>query len=212
MAKTSTLEPKCKAPFNGSGNWSWNHVPVGGIPTRERCQAVAMEAERQAAAKLVQAYRTAEAIAAQHDIETLSRELEGMARTSKNAHGGVPGEMLRRQIRAADHGAFLAAQEELAKLRGEALALAVPFLRRLVASFDEALYASAIEAEKRIEPEGLPLISGDVWTLHADGVVQALWFRRVKAQKTLDEIEPGKAIGTLQCFLTSEEHVPFSWT
>ena len=131
-----------------------------------------------------------------------------MARTSKNAHGGVPGEMLRRQIRAADHGAFLAAQEELAKARGEALALAVPFLRRLVASFDEALNASAIEAEKRIEPEGLPLISGDVWTLHADGVVQALWFRRVKAQKTLDEIEPGNAIGTLQYFLTSEEHVP----
>jgi hypothetical protein len=46
-----------------------------------------------------------------------------------------------------------------------------------VDSFDEALNASAIDAEKRIEAEALPVISRDLWTLHNDGVCQALWFR-----------------------------------
>jgi hypothetical protein len=55
--------------------------------------------------------------------------------------------------------------------------------RGVVASFDEALNASAIEAEKRIEAEALPVSSCELWTLHNDGVCQALWFRRVKAQK-----------------------------
>ena len=62
-------------------------------------------------------------------------------------------------------------------------ALIVPFLKRLVASFDEALNASAIEAEKRIEAEALPVISGELWMLRNEGVCQALWFRRLKAQK-----------------------------
>jgi hypothetical protein len=39
-----------------------------------------------------------------------------------------------------------------------------------VDSFDEALNASAIDAEKRIEAEALPVISRDLWTLHNDGV------------------------------------------
>ena len=70
-----------------------------------------------------------------------------------------------------------------------------------MASFDEALNASAIEAEKRIEAEALPVVSGELWTLHNEGVCQALWFRRLKAQKVFDEIEPNTAVGAVQFFL-----------
>ena len=63
-----------------------------------------------------------------------------------------------------------------------------------------------------IESEGLPVISGDLWTLHGDGVCQALWFRRVKAEKTLAEIEPANAVTACQYFWTNEEFTPFNWT
>ena len=63
-----------------------------------------------------------------------------------------------------------------------------------------------------IESEGLPVISGDLWTLHGDGVCQALWFRRVKAEKTLAEIEPTNAVTACQYFWTNEEFTPFNWT
>jgi hypothetical protein len=194
-----------------AGSWQWNHVPIGGF---ERCLSVASEPERQQAVKLVQQYRSQEAIAKTHDIDSMAKELDQFARTSQNTHGGVPGEMLRRQIREADHGKYEEAQAELAKLRGEALALITPYLKRLVTSLDESLNASALEAEKRIESEGFPILNGETWTLHNDGVCQALWFRRVKAEKTLAEIEPGAAIGACQFFLCSEEqepHTPFSW-
>jgi hypothetical protein len=141
----------------------------------------------------------------------MSRELDVMAKLSKNAHGGVPGEMLRRTIREADPAKWEEAQAELRKLRGEALALITPYLKRLVISLDESLNESALSAEQRIESEGFGICNGETWTLHGDGVCQALWFRRVKAEKTLAEIEPNGAIGAVQFFLTTEEHVPFSW-
>jgi hypothetical protein len=80
-----------------------------------------------------------------------------------------------------------------------------------VISLDESLNESALSAEQRIESEGFGICNGETWTLHGDGVCQALWFRRVKAEKTLAEIEPNGAIGAVQFFLTTEEHVPFSW-
>jgi hypothetical protein len=198
---------KSKIPFNGCGKWQWNHVPRGGIPTRERCQSVASENERQHAAKLVQQFRAQEKIAADNDIEARQRSFD----SPFNAPKGIHAELLRREMAQCDHNAFLAAQDELTKLRGQAVALITPFLKRLVESFDEALNASALEAEKRIEAETLPVISGDVWILHNDGVCQALWFRRVKAQKTLDEIEPGNSVGAVQYFLSNEEFTPFNW-
>jgi hypothetical protein len=68
------------------------------------------------------------------------------------------------------HGIWEAAQAELAKLRSEALALITPLLKRLVASLDESLNASAVEAEKRIESEGFRICDGQTWRLHNDGV------------------------------------------
>ena len=53
--------------------------------------------------------------------------------------------------------------------------VAALFKSGCVTSLDEALI---IEAEKRIEAEAFPVISGELWTLHNDGVCQALWFRR----------------------------------
>jgi hypothetical protein len=185
---------KSNTPFNGSGSWNWNHVPTGGIPTRERCLSVSTPGEREQAVKLIQAYRAQEAIAKTHDIDSMSKELDVMARTAGSAHGSVPGEMLRRQIRDADHGKYEEAQAELRKLRAEALALITPYLKRLVISLDDSLNESALAAEQRIESEGFGICNGETWTLHTDGVCQALWFRRVKAEKTLAEIEPNGAI------------------
>jgi hypothetical protein len=198
--------PQPETPFT-TPSWQWNFVAVGGFAPRERCQSVSTPGEREAAVRLVKAVRDAEAISALNDIDSRQRELDRPLGRVK----GVGAELLRREMSACDHDAFLAAQAELAKLRGEALALIKPFLKRLVASFDEALNASAIEAEQRIKAEGIPLIIGNAWTLHSDGVCLTLWFRRVKASKLLSEITADTAVGAVQFFLTSEEHTPFSW-
>jgi hypothetical protein len=106
---------KCRTPFNSDNAPAI--APAGGFATRERCLSVATQEERQAAVKLVQAYRAQEAIAAKHNIEHMSKELDVMAHLMKSAHGGVPGEMLRRQIREADPKTFDEAQLELTRLR-----------------------------------------------------------------------------------------------
>ena len=77
---------------------------------------------------------------------------------------------------------------------------------------ESASVARAVPTQTIIESEGLPVISGDLWTLHGDGVCQALWFRRVKAEKTLAEIEPANAVTACQYFWTNEEFTPFNWT
>ena len=118
--------PKCKTPFNGCRPWQWNEYPVGGIPPRERCQSVANEDERQQAVKLVQQYRAQKEIAAANDIEARQKSFDAPFRAPK----GIDAEMLRREMAKCDHGAFLAAQDELTKLRREAAALIVPFLKR----------------------------------------------------------------------------------
>src|SRR5262245_6892508 len=97
---------KSKTHFNGNGSWAWNHSPQGGLPTRERCRSVSTQGEREQAVKLIQAYRAQEAIAKTHDIDSMSKDLDVMARTAGSAHGSVPGEMLRRQIREADHDKY----------------------------------------------------------------------------------------------------------
>jgi hypothetical protein len=130
---------------------------------------------------------------------------------SSNGHGGFDGEMLRRNIREANPDTFAQAEMGLAKLRGEALALIKPFLKRLVASLDESLNELATEAEQRFESEGFPICNGESFKLHNDGISQALWFRRVKAEKTLAEIEPDSAVGAVQFFLTNEQPNPFQW-
>jgi hypothetical protein len=144
----------------------------------------------------------------------MAKELDVMAHQSKNAHGGIPGELLRRTIREADPAKWEEAQAELRKLRDKALELMKPFLKRLIVSLDDSLNESALAAEQRIESEGFRVCDGHTWLLHSDGVCQALWFRRVKAEKTLAEIEPGSAVGACQFFLCSQEqepHTPFNW-
>ena len=81
----------------------------------------------------------------------MAADLDRLARMSSNGHGGFDGEMLRRKIREANPDTFAQAEMGLAKLRGEALALIKPFLKRLVASLDESLNELAAEAEQRIE-------------------------------------------------------------
>ena len=170
--------------------------PSAVTPPRERCQSVASEDERQAAVKLIQAYRSAEKVSADNNIEVRQQELGRPFGAPK----GVGAEMLKREIAQCDHNAFVAAAEELAKLRSDAVELIKPYLKQLVISLDDALNAAAAEAEKRIEAEGLPVIDGGAWTLHHDGLIRTLWFRRLKAQKALDEIWVGNAVGAVRTY------------
>ena len=85
------------------------------------------------------------------------------------------------------------------------------FVSRLVASVDKSLPPSRLRSG--IE-KGFSIRNCESWTLHKD-VCQALWFRRVKAEKTLAKIEPHGAVGAAQFFLCSQEqepHTPFSWS
>ena len=78
---------------------------------------------------------------------------------SRSPHGprGVGAELLRREMAACDHDAYLAAQAELAKLREEALALVTPIVKRLVKSLADELNDTALIAEERLDKAGLPV-------------------------------------------------------
>jgi hypothetical protein len=101
---------------------------------RERCQGVGTPKEREQAIALIAAYREQHEISATHDIDATARELDQLARMSKNAHGGIPGEMLRRRMSAADPEKYNEAQTKLAQLREEAMSLVTPVLRRVLVS------------------------------------------------------------------------------
>jgi hypothetical protein len=140
----------------------------------------------------------------------MSEKLDRLSRISGNA-GGVPGEMLRRRIRAADHSKWEAAETKLAELRQDAMDLVAPVLRRVLVSFSESLAQAALEAEARLEANGLPIRSGNQWVLHQDAICMALLSCRVKVEKALFELQPLSAVGVVQFFLTNEEHTPFNW-
>ena len=182
-----------------------------GVHPRERCQTFGTEKEREQAVALVAEYRRQEEISSANDIAGMSDELDKLGRMSKNAHGGVEGEMRRRAISAADHGKWEAAQTTLAELRQEAMGLIAPVLRRVLVSYSESLAQAALEAEARLEANGLPLRSGNLWTLHEDVVCRALLSCRVKVEKVLFELQPHSAVGACQFFLTGEERTPFNW-
>ena len=119
--------------------------------------------------------------------------------------------MKRRAIRAADHSKWEAAQTRLAELRQEAIELVAPVLRRVLVSYSESLAQAALEAEARLEANGLPLRNGNEWVLHEDAVCRALLSCRVKVEKALFELQPLSAVGAVQFLLTNEEGTPFNW-
>ena len=75
MTKTQSPSPRAETPFLAP-TWPWNYVPPGGFATRERCQSVATQDERDAAVKLIQVYRAQEAISALNDIDGRAQNLE----------------------------------------------------------------------------------------------------------------------------------------
>jgi hypothetical protein len=190
----------------GTPVWPWNAPPLGGSPSRQRCQSVVSEAEAQTGPELVQSYRLKEALALQNDIDARAVQFEKPVPPK-----GVEAEMLRREMSACNHEVFLAAQADLAKLRLEALELMTPIVKRLVKSLADELNAVALEAEERLDKSGLPVRAGATWLLHSDPCVTALWSCRGKADALLASLSPENAIGATQHFLTSEENTPFTW-
>jgi hypothetical protein len=201
MPKTDS---KCKTPF-GCPKWEWNYIPA--VPDRKYCQSIVTAEEAKAGEKLIAAYRTEESVAAANDIEARQLQID---RLGNNGHG-VEKQRLRSEITACDHGKYLAAQERLAALREEALQMITPILKRLAQSYDANLAYAALTGEQRLEKIGLPIKSGDAWAMHGDGVCQAIWSCRLKAEKALAELDPNSSIGGVQFFLTPEEHTPFNW-
>ena len=212
MTKAKEVTSKTpQTPFPSAPTpWAWNVIPPGGIPGRDRCQTAGTEQERNKAAELVAEYRRQEDLSSTNDINGMSQNLDKLTRVSNNA-GGVEGEMLRAEIGAADHARFVGAQDKLAQLRQEALDLIVPVLRRVLVSYSESLAQAAVDAEARLEANGLPLRAGNEWTLHDDAICRALWSCRIKIERTLFEIQPINAVGATQFLLTSEESTPFNW-
>ena len=107
------------------------------------------------------------------------------------------------------HGKWEAAQADSRSCAARQLHRLSLFVSRLVASVDKSLPPSRLRSG--IE-KGFSIRNCESWTLHKD-VCQALWFRRVKAEKRLAEIEPHGAFGAAQFFLCSQEqkpHTPFS--
>jgi len=214
--KTEAKSLKPETPF-GKPTWPWNQPPLCGEPTRERCQSVVSHEESQAGLQLVAAYRAQESIALINDID-------GRAVAFEKPHGprGVGAELLRREMAACDHDAYLAAMAELAKLREEALALVTPIVKRLVKSLADELNDTALVAEERLAKAGLPVrYDGNIdtrtgqriimWMLHTDPLITALWSCRGKAEAALASLSVENSIGAVQFFCTSEEHTPFIW-
>ena len=203
MTKTITKSPKCATPFLRPP-WPWNHTPREGVVTRPRCQQIVNDAEREAGAKIIAEFREHEALAAANDIAHKQSETQYLK--------GVALELKQREIRACDHAIFERELGELARLREEAFLLVTPVFRRLIQSLDDELNAAALESERRLDAAGLPIKSGSEWLAHEDILCAALWSRRDKAEKTFAVFQERRdGIGAAQYFLTSEEHVPFSW-
>jgi hypothetical protein len=170
---------------------------------RKKEQAVALVAE----------VRRQEDLSSTNDINLMSDHLDKLSRLSGSS-GGFEGEMMRRRLREADHGKWEAAETRLAELRQEAMDLVTPVLRRLLVSYSESLAQAALEAEARLEVNGLPIRAGNEWILHQDAICRALWSCRIKIERTLFEIQPINAVGAVQFFLCSPERepqTPFNW-
>jgi hypothetical protein len=79
----------------------------------------------------------------------MSNSFDKLTRFSRNAAGGVEGEMMRRRMSKADPEKYNEAQTKLAWLRQEAMDLVAPVLRRLLVSYSESLAQAALEAGAR---------------------------------------------------------------
>jgi hypothetical protein len=209
-AALATKSPKPETPFAAKVPWSWNEVPTAGIPTRSRCQRIASDDERKAAAKLISEYRAAEEISRDNNIEGKTERLNQSYRIKTMS--GVEQENLRREIQKADHEKYLAAEAKLRELRKEAFVMVEKIFTRLIESLNSKLYEAAAAAEQRLDAAGLPVKNGDLWMLHDDAICKALWSCRHVAEKTLVELQGHQdGIGACQFFLTEEQGVPFQW-
>ena len=199
---------KPETPFN-QPTWPWNHVPLAGTPTRQRCQSVVADDEASTGTELVSFFRLQEVVSSDNNIESRTHKLNNSYRIKTMS--GVEQENLRREITKCDHEKFVAAQAKLAALRKEAFELVQPIVKRLVKSLSDELNDAALDAEQRLDRAGLPIKDGAVWMLHSDAVCRALWSCRFRAEVLLTELSPENSIATVQYFLTSEQNTPFHW-
>jgi hypothetical protein len=206
IAATKQPRNKPETPFGQPTR----QVPLCGIPTRERCQSVVVDAEREAGVKLIVGYREQESIAALNDIEGRQIWLDRENRV--RSVSGVELESWRRQMTACDHSKFLEAQDKLQELRNQAFELTEAIFKRLIKSLDAQLLATALAGEQRLEEAELPIRSGNSWTLHEDAVCKAFWSQRHVVERTLGELSPDSAVGCVQWMCSDEEGTPYSFS
>jgi hypothetical protein len=204
-----TKAPKPETPFGAKVPWAWNEVPTAGTPTRPRCQRIANDDERKAAARLISEYRAAEEISRDNDIEGRTHRLNQSYRI--HTMSGVEQEHLRREIAKADNAKFTEAETRLAELREEAFLLIVPVFRRLIASLDGELNENALESEQRLDRAGIPVKDGGEWALHGDMLCCALWSQRRTAEKTFDAFQEHRDGVSAAQYLCTEEDSRFAW-
>jgi hypothetical protein len=82
------------------------------------------------------------------------------------------------------------------------------YARALPAGTPKEREQAAVEAEARLEANGLPVCDVNSWTLHDDAVCRALWSCRVKVEKALFDLHPLGALALTQHCLTTEQNTP----
>jgi hypothetical protein len=215
--KTETRpQNKAETPF-GAPVWPWNQPPRCGTPSKQRSQSVVASDEATTGTELVAEYRRQEKLSDDNNIDARATVFE-----KPHPPKGVEAELLRREMAACNHEAFLTAQAKLAALRVEALKLVEPIVRRLAKSLADELNDVALTAEERLTKAGLPVrYDGNIdtrtgqritmWMLHSDPLVTAIWSCRGKAEAALASLSIENSIAAVQFFCTSEEHTPFIW-
>src|SRR5262245_29523641 len=102
-------------------------------------------------ALLVKQYREQEQIALDNDAD---RRQMDMARLGGGSKHGFEIAQLRKELAECSFETFNAAQNRMAELRKEAIALCTPILERLVAEFDRQLTEQALVREKELTTMG----------------------------------------------------------
>ena len=212
--KCTDVHPRGASPWLGIRRLA--SVPDAGFPPRDICQAVVTDDERKAGVELVKQYREQEQIALDNDADRRQMDL---ARLGNGGKHGFEIAQLRKELEKCDYQTFVNAQNRLAELRKEAIAMCTPILERLIDSFDRQLTEQAIVREKELQTMGIALFhdGNDIagyptrtYELHSDPILNGLHVRREVARHKLG-MEPVEAIGAAQWLCTPEEGTPFHW-
>jgi hypothetical protein len=209
-AKTSS--PKTPFHFEARGVPGWLSCELWSTPpsypSREHCQRVVLDAERQEGERIVAEYREAEKLSADNDLSWRQKQLYDHSLNPAKKLTPEECQQIQREMITCDHQQWLVAQAQLRELRETAGDLARTILERLVKSFDDELQDRAVEAESRLAEDSIPLQNGDSWELwRVPSVVNRHCWREL-ARNAIRYLNFENSIGCVQWLATDEQGCP----